>query len=68
MYKENRPKTVSWYIHSFNLYILSLVIITPNRDYISCSPGRGLLEYGHCRVQSVVLTESTAQLLLLPEH
>lgn len=65
MYKENRPKTVSWYIHSFNLYILSLVIITPDRDYISCSSGRALADYGHCRVHSAVLTESTAQLLLL---
>ena len=68
MYRDDKPKTVSWYIHTYNLYILSLVIITPNRDYISCSSGRALVDYGHYRVYSAVLTESTAQILLLPEH
>ena len=68
MYKVDRPKTVSWYIHSYYLYVLSLVIITPDRQYIKCSSGRALTDYGHCRVHSAVLTESTAQILLLPEH
>ena len=68
MYRDDKPKTVSWYIHTFNLYILSLVIITPDRQNIYCSPGRGLLEYGHFRVLSVVLIESTAYFLLRPEE
>lgn len=59
-------KTVSWYIHSFQLYFPYIKILTPDRQAISCTTGNALLDYGHCYVQCAVLTESYAELVLSP--
>lgn len=57
-------RTVSWYIHSYQLYYPVINIITLDRECISCSVGTAIQFYGHCRVQSVLLTETCADIIL----
>lgn len=58
-------KTVSWYLNSFGLLGYPAVIIV---DYfghcIACSVGYALMSYGTDRVDSVLVTESYAELKL----
>lgn len=59
-------KTVSWYLHSFQMVVDSLVVITPDRVRHPLSLGRALGEYGHFRVSSAVISAGDVTLILSP--
>lgn len=57
-------KTVSWYIHSFQMMIDNLVIITPDREYHHMSVGKALNDYGHLKVFTSVISFGSVILIL----
>lgn len=57
-------KTVSWYLHSFQVMIDDLVVITPDRQHHVLSFGRALNEYGHLRVSTAVISSGNVTLIL----
>lgn len=57
-------KTVSWYLHSFQILIDELFLITPDRVYHHVSVGKALNDYGHLRVATAVLSAGTVILIL----
>lgn len=57
-------KTVSWYLHSFQMMADKLVIITPDRVQHDLSFGKALNEYGHLRVSAAVVSCGTVTLIL----
>ena len=58
-------KTVSWYIHSFQLRFPLVTLHTSDRQVISCTAGYALLHYGHYYVDYAVLSESYAEFVLV---
>ncbi|MCM1342678.1 MAG: hypothetical protein NC305_03970 [Lachnospiraceae bacterium] len=59
-------KTVSWYLHSFQMVMDDLVIITPDRECRRLSFGRALDLYGHMRVSTAVVSSGHVFLILAP--
>lgn len=57
-------KTVSWYLHSFQMLIDDLIIITSDREYHELTFGKALDRYGHLRVATAVLSAGTVILIL----
>lgn len=57
-------KTVSWYLHSFQMMIDDLVVITPDRVQHELSFGRALNKYGHIRVSTAVISSGNVILIL----
>lgn len=57
-------KTVSWYLHSCQMLIDRLVVVTPDREQHELSFGKALNEYGHLRVSSVVISDGTFTIIL----
>lgn len=57
-------KTVSWYLHSFQMVIDDLIIITPDREYQHISFGRALNQYGDLRVSTAVISAGLVTLIL----
>ena len=57
-------KTVSWYIHSFQLYFPNIRLHTYDRQVLKCTAGQALLNYGHYRVRYAFLSNKTAELIL----
>lgn len=61
-------KTVSWYLHSFQMMIDDLVIITPDRIHHHVSFGKALDVYGHMRVYTAVISSGNVILILTCIH
>lgn len=59
-------KTVSWYIHSFQLLFPLVTIYTSDRKVISCTAGHAILHYGHYYVAYAIVSESYAEFVLAP--
>lgn len=57
-------KTVSWYLHSFQMMMDELIIITPDRVFHHMSFGKALDLYGHMRVFTAVVFSGTVFLIL----
>ena len=57
-------KTVSWYLHSLQMMIDDLVIVTPDREFRHLSFGKALDEYGHMRVYTSVISSGNVILIL----
>lgn len=57
-------KTVSWYLHSFQMIMDNLIIVTPEREYHHLSFGKALDEYGDMRVYTAVVSSGNVILIL----